>query len=98
MANVTSKGRLLLGALCLALCPPIPARAEGVKFSGKGNILLAYGLSKDDGFLLEENLALTLEARTEEWLNENAAAFAEQSVWHEQLGHPLASNRSRTSG
>lgn len=31
-----------------------------------------------------------LEARTAEWLNENAVTFKEQSVWHEQVGHPLA--------
>lgn len=30
------------------------------------------------------------EARRDEWLRENAQAFAEQSAWHEQNGHPLA--------
>ncbi|KIC13526.1 MULTISPECIES: type II toxin-antitoxin system CcdA family antitoxin [unclassified Leisingera] len=30
------------------------------------------------------------EARRKQWLKENADAFAAQSDWHEQHGHPLA--------
>ena len=30
------------------------------------------------------------EARRQNWLDENAAAFAAQSDWHERNGHPLA--------
>ncbi|UWQ81677.1 type II toxin-antitoxin system CcdA family antitoxin (plasmid) [Leisingera sp. S132] len=30
------------------------------------------------------------EARRQQWLKENADAFAAQSEWHEQHGHPLA--------
>ena len=29
-------------------------------------------------------------AHREQWLNENAAAFAAQAAWHEEHGHPLA--------
>ena len=29
-------------------------------------------------------------ARRVHWLKQNAKAFAEQSAWHEQNGHPLA--------
>ena len=29
-------------------------------------------------------------ARRKQWLDENAAAFAAQSDWHERHGHPLA--------
>ncbi|MGB0660875.1 MAG: type II toxin-antitoxin system CcdA family antitoxin [Mangrovicoccus sp.] len=31
-----------------------------------------------------------LEARRQNWLEENAEAFAAQSKWHEENGHPLA--------
>lgn len=30
------------------------------------------------------------EARRQEWLEENADAFAAQAKWHERNGHPLA--------
>ena len=30
------------------------------------------------------------EIRRQQWLDENADAFAAQSDWHEQNGHPLA--------
>lgn len=30
------------------------------------------------------------EARREQWLNENEAAFKAQSNWHREHGHPLA--------
>ena len=30
------------------------------------------------------------EVRRQNWLDENAAAFAAQSDWHERNGHPLA--------
>jgi len=31
-----------------------------------------------------------VEVRQQRWLEENSAAFAEQSDWHERNGHPLA--------
>ena len=30
------------------------------------------------------------QARQQQWLAENAKAFADQSAWHERNGHPLA--------
>ena len=37
-------------------------------------------------------------ARRAQWLNQNAEAFAAQSVWHERHGHPLADIISAPGG
>ncbi|MBM07640.1 MAG: hypothetical protein CMH88_15050 [Oceanibulbus sp.] len=36
------------------------------------------------------NVSAVAEARREQWLVENADAFAAQSNWHARNGHPLA--------
>lgn len=38
------------------------------------------------------------EARREQWLAENADAFAAQSEWHERYGHPLADIMAEPGG
>ncbi|MCD1626917.1 type II toxin-antitoxin system CcdA family antitoxin [Seohaeicola saemankumensis] len=38
------------------------------------------------------------EARRQNWLAENAAAFAAQSDWHERNGHPLADINTAPGG
>lgn len=51
------------------------ARALGVNVSAVADAALRHAVA---------------EARRRKWLEENAAAFAEQAAWHERHGHPLA--------